>query len=348
MRWSRRLGAVLVAAALAGSLTACGERETAVDDLRAIVREAEQLSYKYSYEEQASGRKVEVRGIVEDDFRYKAQVAIDGKPAYEEVVSDDAVAARLLDPAQLGFFVREELAGKSADDYEAGAVALQSQRWVVDRTGAPSLLATGREERKAGDDWIIDSLTVFRYLEIAMREQPTVLFNRESLDYRESDDPFPHPAKGVERYDILPFDLPRQDDVSGGNQAPLGPQHFRKIAVYVKGDRIIEVREAVDIANRLDDMERNFGVEFDDSRSVDENVKIAVQAINTIRTGQGNDPLRLRTTQLRLTDVGHDSKVSLPLTDSVDATLGFLKNRGFAAETQSGSDESEEGDEASS
>jgi hypothetical protein len=338
----RKLAASVVAVCAAASLGACGDPEQADDELRDAIRATEQLTYKYAYEEQADGRDVEVRGLVEDDFRYAAQVAIGGTPAYEEVVSDDAVAARLLDPGTLGSFVKQELAGQSADQYKEGATALQSQRWVIDRTGAPSLLSSGRAERVIGDDWIIDSLTVFTYLEVAMRQQPTVRFNREALAYREREDPFPHPTDGVTRYDLLPLRLPRRSDVSGGNQAILQATNFRKIAVYVEDGRIVEIREAIDIANHLDDLERNFDVKFPDDRSVAENVGVAVQAINTIRTGQGEDPLRVRTMRLRLTGLGDDVRVSLPVTETVDANLAFLRNRGFASEAEAG-----EGDAAS-
>ncbi len=344
MRWARRLAISVVAIAVAGTMGACGDPEQADDELRDAIRATERLPFKYAYEEESGRRLVEVRGIVEDDFRYKAQVAVDGSPAYEEVVSDDVVAARLLDPDALGTFVKEELAGESAGEFEKGATALQDQQWVIDRTGAPSLLRSGGSQRRLGDDWIIDSLTVFDHLEQVMRTQPTVLFNRESLDYRENEDPFPHPRDGVRRYDIRPLDLPRRSDATGGNQQTLGERHFRKISVYVEDGVILEVREAIDVANRLDEIERNFDVTFPEDRSVAENVEVAVNGINVVRTGQGDDPLRVRTMHLRLTDLGTDVRVALPVTETVDASLAFLQNRGFGAATTDESDAGDAGD----
>mgnify|MGYP006146904473 CR=1 FL=1 len=43
---------------------------------------------------QRGPRATSIRGVVADDQRYRVQVSINGKPAFDEIVVDDAVAVR--------------------------------------------------------------------------------------------------------------------------------------------------------------------------------------------------------------------------------------------------------------
>src|SRR5262245_43618552 len=47
---------------------------------------------------------VQVRGVVEDDFKYKARMTIDSKDVLDEVVNDDALAVRFVDPTFIARF----------------------------------------------------------------------------------------------------------------------------------------------------------------------------------------------------------------------------------------------------
>ena len=90
-------------------LTGCKGATDAEKRVREALRNTEKLSNTFLYKEtvydNAGKHETDVRGLVEDDFRYKARVATDGKPVLDEVVSDDALAVRFLDPASMGSLV---------------------------------------------------------------------------------------------------------------------------------------------------------------------------------------------------------------------------------------------------
>ena len=67
------------------------------------------LSRRFVYTVEQDGRTYTVQGLVEDDFRYKLQYANESGAAIEEVVSDDAVAVRFLDPRELEASVDTEV-----------------------------------------------------------------------------------------------------------------------------------------------------------------------------------------------------------------------------------------------
>src|SRR5438132_5800377 len=93
--------------------------------LRAALHNTEKLSNTFLYQEtvhdKAGDHETDVRGLVEDDFRYKARVAQDGKPVLDEVVSDDALAVRFLDPAAMGRFLRKATKAKQGGSGVGGA-----------------------------------------------------------------------------------------------------------------------------------------------------------------------------------------------------------------------------------
>jgi hypothetical protein len=62
---------------------------------------------------------------------------------------------------------------------------------------------------------------------------------------------------------------------------------------------------------------------------------VAIDALNTIRTGQGQDPIRLRTMSYNLKDLGDTVKVDMP-TEVVETSLSLLQNRGRPADEAAG------------
>jgi hypothetical protein len=62
---------------------------------------------------------------------------------------------------------------------------------------------------------------------------------------------------------------------------------------------------------------------------------IAIEALNVIRTGQGQDPIRMRDMEFSLKDLGGDVKVDMP-TDTMKASLALLANRGRPADAANG------------
>src|SRR5581483_6119823 len=333
--WSRvGLCGVLVAATL--GLAACNGATDAEKRLRTALRNTEKLSNTFLYTETvhdtAGDHETDVRGLVEDDFRYKARLSEDGKPVLDEVVSDDALAVRFLDPARMSRFLRKPAVTGPA------AALLATRRWVLDPAGAPAEFATAGTDRTLGHDPIADARNVFAYVEQAMNEAARVVeFNPESLEYRKDEDPFPAPAKhsGVTRYDLVRPNLPKASQTGGGpNQVTPDARHFRKLSVYVKDKRVIKVVEKIDVESRLKDLSEIYDTRFPTDRSKAELAVVAVEALNAIRTGQGQDPIRLRDMEFAVKDLGSDVKVDLPA-DTTKASLGLLENRGRPADARS-------------
>jgi hypothetical protein len=335
---SRRVPLVALLVLTALGLAGCKGATDAEKRLREALRNTEKLSNTFLYKEtlydEAGRHEIDVRGLVEDDFRYKARVGADGKPVLDEVVSDDALAVRLLEPAEITRFLRrpggEPVAEAPAGERSAAEI-LASRRWVLDPAGAPSAFGGAATDRTLGDDPIADARAVFAYVERAANEAVRIVeFNPESLEYRPDEDPFPTPADGskVARYDFEPPKLPKASETgSGANQVTPDTRHFRKMSVYVKDERIIRVIEKIDVESRLDDLARIYDTRFPADRSPAELAAVAVGALNAIRTGQGQDPIRLRDMEFSLKDLGTDVKVDMPA-DSMTASLALLQNRG--------------------
>ncbi|HKY76454.1 MAG TPA: hypothetical protein VJS45_09950 [Acidimicrobiia bacterium] len=365
MTRARRIVMCGVLVVTAFGLSGCKGATDAEKRVREALRNTEKLSNTFLYQEtvydKAGKHETDVRGLVEDDFRYKARVATDGKPVLDEVVSDDALAVRFLDPASMERFLRKPTTakqggsgvgggsapepvadggGSSATPGEPAAAAiLASKRWVLDSAGAPAAFATANTDQKLGDDPIADSRAVFAYVDRAINEAVRVTeWNPESLEYRADEDPFetPKAKSGVARYDFEPPNLPKASETgSGANQVTPEARHFRKMSVYVKDKRIIRVVEKIDVESRLDDLEKIYDTKFPKDRSPAEVAVVAVEALNVIRTGQGQDPIRMRDMEFSLKDLGTDVKVDMP-TDTMKGSLALLANRGRPADAANG------------
>jgi hypothetical protein len=340
---SRRWAVALVAVALAAGLSACGEdRLEDAETLRAIMRRTENVARGFVYTEQAGRTEFVVKGLIEDDFRYKATLSLNGSPVYDEVVRDDAIAARALQPAALSLLGRRPqqpgVAPPASTDASPGpAVAdlLRARRWVLDPVGAPSLLPSATEKHLPGDDPVFDSLTIFRYVDLAMSDAFQVKrFNEDDLNYKAKEDPFEKPEKGsgVDRYDIERVFLPRPQQAVGAsaNQVVPAARHFRKMSVYVKGGLVIQVVENIDVVARLQEISERYDVDIPDRLSDDEKVKLVIDSINAVRRGQGEDPIRVRTMRMQFLRLDRPTSVALP-GSTVEGSLAVLKNRGRIA-----------------
>jgi hypothetical protein len=323
---------------VAAGLGACGEPDDdAADELRRAMNRTALLARQFNYQEETATAKVEVRGIVEDDFRYKARLLVRGSPALDEVVSDDAIVDRFIDPNVVDLFIEpKDLADASPELKKSSVEALdhlRSSRWVLDPAGAPGLLSSTTERRDVGTDPIYDALTVFRYVEQVMINQAVRRYNKNDLEYRPKEDPFPRPPEGsdVTRYDFVRIKVPRPTDGGGANQTVPGAGSFRKMAVYVKDGLVYEVREDVDVASRLADLQRNYDIDLEKpGLTTNEAIATAIEAINAVIEGQGGNPIRVRKMTLQLRELGKVQNVKLPEVEYVEADLTILRNRGRA------------------
>ena len=342
---------VLVVAATAGATSACGDRDDAIDTVRAAVRATEALPGRFVYAVDTATEQTTVRGLVEDDFRFKARVSFNGNDGFDEVVSDDILAVRFIDTNRLDDYIAKDRLGSADVSTELQGVtaldALRSRRWVVDASGAPAVTGSDDREERAAPDPVVEALGALAYVDRALGEALEIeRFDPDDLSpvYPQSEDVFPRPenGSGVDRYDLRrPFLPSPSQQISGGDSRGPTAQHFRKMAVYVKDGRVIQVREAIeargkqaeDLVGYLRTLMREARAPARFSQRLDELVRTTprdrlglelMQFLNSMLETFGQDPIPIRVMTLDLTDVGDDVKVDLPQTDVVRGRLAVL------------------------
>lgn len=353
-----RLVVLVLVVALAA--TACAKQESDSEQVVDLVEATSPNPYRFIYEVEQSGERFRVQGLIEDDLRYKLQLSIDGRPALEQVVVDDAVAVRFLAPGLVERFVDESVEEEVdlETDVEGADVlsALKAQRWVLDPTGAPSLLLNARDvagDERAGavsDDPLYDSRAVLSYVRTIAQASDFIRYDPESLEptYRSDEDPFlpPEDDSGVTRYDLRVEDLPNPDAAGGGTTAVFpGYQNFRRMAVYEKGGKVIAVREVtqatprqvrdfIDYADALVKETAPTEVLADFRRTLeqlsdDKLAEFLLQGINTFRKSSGQSEVRFRTMALEIQDIGDPAiSVELPTDEPITGSLAILQNMG--------------------
>lgn len=343
----RPIGLVLLLVTVAALTGACKRERDQKIDVGKFIDKTEQQARKFVYIDATKQGQTQVAGVVEDDFRYKTRLTMNGRAVEDEIVSDDALAVRFLAPDKLPQFLSTQGQINATVPAAAGGappgstptsggvppvVALQAQRWVVDATGAPALSASVNDRRKLGDDPDFDALTALEYVRRATNAAILVKkYKKDDIEpvFKAKEDPFPKPATGSKtvRYDLKPPPLPKADARGNtGNQTVPGQPNFRKMVVYVRDGVIVEVREQIDVASKLNDLIRLFNLPRDTT------VDAAVFAINAVRGGQGDDLIRLRSMRIQFQDLGGALKVELP-TDAIAGSLSVLKYRGHQSVT---------------
>lgn len=363
-----RLLAVCLVVGLVGS--GCSRRETFDEEVLAAADLARRVASSFIYTDIRADRQIRVQGVIEDDFRFKAAVSINNKPAYEQVVVDDALAVRFIDASQLRSVLAVNVTEADlTTDLEgiSSLEVLRTGRWLVDDDGAPLVSAVTTNVADLGKDPVLDATTALDYVAAAADSAVAVeRWSDDSLDptYPTSEDIFPTPSKGsgVTRYDLRRPDMPAVSDSSGDTGGVPLPTvaHFRKMAIYVKDGRIIEVREEIEATGkRLEqflDYTRSFvkGFAFDEAykRQFDEAVAsaetdaaladILFSAVNTAVVSLGQDPITRRTMTLSLPE-GEGVGIALPGENVVGGSLALLATSaaGQAAATAADSEGSE-------
>lgn len=371
----KTIGLVAVAA-LACALPACGEPDEHKDDLLAAIARTERLSFKFSYLDErppevittarAPATKFRVQGLVEDDFRFKARVDYDDAGAFDEVVIDDTLAMRFIEPRRLNPLINKEKVSPESTTTEIAGVSsldvLQSRRWVLDESGAPSITGGTGSERVLGRDPVLDAISVLEYVARSVDSALTVdRFDPDTVSpaFSSSEDVFPEPesGSGVTRYDLRRPALPPPSQQAGGTGESGTPstRHFRRMAVYVRDGRVIQVREVIDLRGKFLDTvikyvrtyaKENGATEqelapFEQlvEETPDEELSyLVLQALNIGLQASGDDPILVRTMTADLRDLGDPVDVALPATDVVKGSLGFLivSDKGKATESTEG------------
>lgn len=346
MRWRRAVG-VLLALAVVATGPACASKNEEKKNLIKLLEKNAHFSgvFRYADETPASevvpgGSRAAVRGLVEDDFRYKARLSVNEKDVLDEIVADDALAVRFLDPTFIPLFT-------GTGGTPLVRAALEGKYWVEDSRGAPAIGGAAVSDRLIGLDPIVDALSVIPYVQDAVSQAKDVeTFNAERIDYRPDEDPFPRPAKGsgVVRWDLKPTDLPRADaaDTGNGNASIAQASTFRKMAIYVKDGRVVQIREQVaarfGLQEKLRDyLERYFTKlgkkEGDKAKSDFKNVEkdpALLEAylnigLNQIRLQAGEEAVRFRTMVIEFGRQGEKVKADLPTgSEVVKGDLSFF------------------------
>ena len=361
---TRRLLALVVAPLLLVPLAACGEREELKEEVLAALQETKRDSFRFQYEDARPETfsaieqtvnpavKINVSGLVEDDFRFKARVDFDGQDGFDEVVSDDTLAMRFIDPGRLNPLINKEKVAEENNPTDLGGApsltVLQSRRWVLDPTGAPAVAAGSTSITNLGKDPVLDAVTVLSYVETAIAEAQSVeRYDPEDISpaYSSSEETFPKPenGSGVVRYDLRRPKLPPPGQQIVNTQGSGRPQtnHFRRMAVYVKDGRIVQVREAIDVRGKfVKDLTKYMRTMFRESKAsaqqlrgfdqvtseVPENERgnVLLSILSTFLEATGEAPILQRNMTVAFSDLGSDIKVDLPTTDVAKGSLGFL------------------------
>ena len=182
-------------------------------------------------------------------------------------------------------------------------------------------------------------------------------FNAERIDYRPAEDPFPRPAKGsgVVRWDVIPPGIPRADveDTAGGDASLAQAAVFRKMSIYVKDGRVVQVREQLAAKFDLQSQLRNYIEKYSEKAGATNLARTKKQldlaekdpslyeaslniGLNQILVPAGQKPVRFRTMKYEFADQGKPQDVDLPIgTDVKEGDLSFFgTNAALAAARQ--------------
>jgi hypothetical protein len=268
--------------------------------------------FAFQYQEQLlkPQKTIEVRGEVADDLRSHGVLAIDGKDVLEQIVSDDAIAVRVRDQAKAAPYI----AAIAIQD-KAAAADLKLGKWLIDQQGAPELVAprTGDNDIQVGVNPLLESSSyIFQYLVDAMNASRGLdEFNPDSPFYNALDDPWREDAnaglvkEGIRRYDINLPPLPRRTQRGSGSAIP-GTPHFRKLVFYLRGTRLVEVKEQIRIDDRPEFRRAAAG------RAANYYTELLQEAL----AGATRDPVRQRRMDISF-DPRDDIVIALPSKDFV-------------------------------
>jgi hypothetical protein len=269
------------------------------------------LARHFTYRQFTPDAAFQIDGTVEDDLRYSMTLSTnDGVPLMQEVVSDDALAVRII-RASFASLISNSLGHPTVD------AALRAGTWVLDPAGAPPIIDPNQaaggpqaSDETSGDPFR-DARDALRYASNAQSQASGVAkFSLESVTYRPLFDPWRYPTGREVRYDLIRPPLPKAASLGGGTEN-IGPAIFRKLSVFVKGSRVEETCESVDIEGHEDIVALR-------QRGVNSNPYLR-DLIKRIETKQTSVPI---TPKIAVVDVDYPSAVSTALPRS--AVIGKL------------------------
>ncbi|HZU74546.1 MAG TPA: hypothetical protein VE990_17445 [Acidimicrobiales bacterium] len=346
-----RVSAALVACIGASSLlTACQSNDADYRLIQSDLTRTAGAPKQFVWVRQTLAGTHSVSGIYQDPYRYDVLYSQGDQSAWEEVVKDDAVADRFLDAnAVVSFFQSGGQQGQPPTSPSGATAALTGQgtpntavaallarHWVLDPGGAPQLPSVGQELQAEKTDPFYASLIFLTDIGKLVEAAPSPQVRRWHKDdvqpvYKPAYDPFPPPGPGVERYDVFQQPLPVLTSNSpGATPAPPTLSNLVKIAIYVKGSYVVQIREVVDPIDHLQDLVNNYHLSLPKHLSRQGEEQFAQQVLDRLSRGQTGPPITIGQTIWQATGIGSPQQVSLP-TDFVQANLSVLPGRGSKA-----------------
>lgn len=362
----RRTAMGLVLAAVSGGLSGCKQDDT----VQRLVLDAFDRSIaaprSFLFVDQDLTHKTAVSGAIADSQRYKLLLTVDGKSTWQKVVRDDSVADLFLDPSKVATYAGSgsSPAVDVVTDYQSlqsllpkdvppppfgmlpktevlkpslALAALQQGKWVLDRSGAPTLPTVGTSTEALATTPFLRPLLMLDAIRDEIAKAPAQVIKRYTKDdlsptFKPKDDPFPKPGPGEERYDVRQGDLPQLTATSKGSK-PDPPPDFslRKLAVYVRDGKVVAVRENFDLLDRLQDLARLYQVQLQLKESAGTVTEQRIgQLIVQLAQAERPVPFRVHEEQMLLSYPADPPAVELP-SPVVEADLSLLPGQGTAA-----------------
>lgn len=288
----------------------CARQAKLRERVLGFVSRTEALTKTFDYQEEIGAESIRVTGRIGDAFRYQETVKMGGVDVLEQIVDDDAVAVRVLNPEKI-----PTLAGGSLI---AGASpilsdTLRSGEWVIDPSGAPPI-----QKKQVDPDAYVpsnplrDPIDIFTYLRTSIATAADIREWREddiTPAYRPKEDRFP-PADlnaGVRRFDLVRPPLPNllrpAAGGAGGGTSQVDPRtyHFRKMAIYVRGDRIVRVLEEIDVDGHAEVQE-----------AIERRRTRVIELVKNIKAGATREKIKIRKMSITFSEFGEDFEIRKP------------------------------------
>lgn len=368
----RRTAVVLVLSATAGGLVSCKADDAVQRSVLDAIDRTIASPRTFVFVDQDLTHRTTVSGDIADSLRYRLLLNVDGRPVWQQVVKDDAVADLFLDTSQVRTYTG---AGSSpavdvVSDYELmrrflpkgvpapplgslprtqflePSLALNSLlagKWVVDPTGAPVLPTVGTSADALATTPFLRPLLMLAAVHEEVRTlDPTSikLFKKDDLSptFKVVDDPFPRPDPGVQRYDVKEAPLPTITSTSKGSRPdPPGDDALRKLAIYIKDGKVVAIRENFDILDRLQDMARLYQIplQLNESTGTVNEQRIGQLMVELVQPSQ-KVPYRVHEEQLLVSYPSAPPVIDLPKPAVTAPLTGVLPGQGKVGTTPGG------------
>jgi hypothetical protein len=379
----RRTAVVLAVSLLATGLSGCKKDDTVKTLVLDALDHAISTPHTFVHVDQDLNHKTTVSGQLADSLRYQLLLNVDGKPIWQQVVRDDAVADLFVDPSQVTTYAG---AGSSpavnvVSDYQMLArflpknvppppfdklprtkpiqptlalLALQQGKWVVDKVGAPKNLNLGTaSEQLATSPFLRPLLMLSAVREEVDKLEPQWIkkYSKDDLSpfFKPKDDPFPQPSPGIDRYDVSQAPLPTITATSR-NSLPDPPrmESLRKLAIYMKDGKVVQIRENYDVLDRLEDLARLYQIPLtlNSSLGTETQQRIGQLLVELVQISQPV-PYRVHEEQLLLSYPDSRPVISLP-SPAVAADLSLFPGQGKVVEEAAGDENALDGANAAS